>query len=142
MLDTPNPIDVHVGQTVRRIRKAKGVSQEALGDALGLTFQQVQKYENGANRVSASKLFQISRFLDVNVADFFDGLQTDVAPAPTSRQGGRPAQAAPLEERIARLEPKRRRLVEELLGHLLDVDEGAEETGADLQAQLARGGGG
>jgi transcriptional regulator with XRE-family HTH domain len=71
---TPNPIDVHVGARVRIRRKMKGISQEALASKLKLTFQQVQKYERGTNRISASKLYEIARALDVTIADFFDGL--------------------------------------------------------------------
>ena len=60
---SPNPIDLHVGGRIRMRRKVLGVSQERLAEALGLTFQQVQKYERGSNRVSASKLYEIARFL-------------------------------------------------------------------------------
>ena len=70
----PNPVDLHVGGRVRMRRKLLGVSQEHLADSLGLTFQQVQKYERGANRVSASKLYEIARTLQVPVSFFFDGL--------------------------------------------------------------------
>lgn len=70
----PNPIDVHVGSRVRLRRTLLGMSQEKLGEALGLTFQQVQKYERGANRVGASRLFDLSRVLDVPVSFFFDDM--------------------------------------------------------------------
>ncbi len=70
----PNPIDVHVGSRVRLRRMLVGMSQEKLGDMLGLTFQQVQKYEKGANRVGASRLYQISRILGVSVQFFFDDM--------------------------------------------------------------------
>jgi transcriptional regulator with XRE-family HTH domain len=70
----PNPIDVHVGARVRMRRKMKGISQEALAGKLKLTFQQVQKYERGTNRISASKLYEIARALDVTIGDFFEGL--------------------------------------------------------------------
>jgi transcriptional regulator with XRE-family HTH domain len=73
----PNPIDRHVGSRVRMRRMLAGVSQEKLGEALGLTFQQVQKYEKGTNRISASRLQQISKMLGVPVAFFFDGAPTD-----------------------------------------------------------------
>ena len=76
----PNPIDVHVGRRIRERRRQLGLSQEKLADALGLTFQQVQKYERGSNRVSASKLFEVSRTLGVRVSDFFDGIAADAAP--------------------------------------------------------------
>jgi transcriptional regulator with XRE-family HTH domain len=69
----PNPIDKHVGSRVRMRRMMVGMSQEKLGDALGLTFQQVQKYEKGTNRIGASRLQQISNILQVPVSFFFEG---------------------------------------------------------------------
>ncbi len=69
----PNPIDKHVGSRVRMRRMMLGMSQEKLGDALELTFQQVQKYEKGTNRIGASRLQQISHILQVPVAFFFEG---------------------------------------------------------------------
>jgi transcriptional regulator with XRE-family HTH domain len=69
----PNPIDKHVGTRVRMRRMMLGMSQEKLGDALDLTFQQVQKYEKGTNRVGASRLQHISHILQVPVAFFFEG---------------------------------------------------------------------
>lgn len=74
----PNPIDVHVGSRVRLRRTLLGMSQEKLGEAIGLTFQQVQKYERGANRIGASRLFDLSRVLDVPVSFFFDDMPQDV----------------------------------------------------------------
>jgi len=71
---SPNPIDLHVGGRIRMRRKVLGVSQERLAEALGLTFQQVQKYERGSNRVSASKLYEIARALSAPVSYFFEGL--------------------------------------------------------------------
>jgi transcriptional regulator with XRE-family HTH domain len=76
----PNPIDRHVGSRVRMRRMLAGVSQEKLGEALGLTFQQIQKYEKGSNRISASRLQQIAKMLDVPVAFFFDGAPTGDMP--------------------------------------------------------------
>jgi len=70
---TPNPIDLHVGSRVRLRRKFLGKSQDALAGHLDLTFQQVQKYERGLNRISASKLFEVARALQVPVAYFFEG---------------------------------------------------------------------
>jgi len=69
----PNPIDKHVGSRVRMRRMMLGMSQEKLGDALGLTFQQVQKYEKGTNRIGASRLQQIAHILQVPVSFFFEG---------------------------------------------------------------------
>jgi transcriptional regulator with XRE-family HTH domain len=76
---SPNPIDIHVGLQVRLRRKALKISQEKLAGALGLTFQQVQKYERGANRISASKLYEIARALRVSIAWFFEGLSDPAA---------------------------------------------------------------
>jgi transcriptional regulator with XRE-family HTH domain len=75
----PNPVDVHVGARVRLRRTLLGMSQEKLGDAIGLTFQQVQKYERGANRIGSSRLFDLSRVLDVPIEFFFDEMPGDVA---------------------------------------------------------------
>jgi len=68
----PNPIDVHVGGRVRLRRTLLGMSQEKLGEAIGLTFQQVQKYERGANRIGASRLYDLARVLDVPVSFFYE----------------------------------------------------------------------
>jgi transcriptional regulator with XRE-family HTH domain len=70
----PNPIDIHVGARIRLRRQLLKMSQERLGDDLGVTFQQVQKYERGANRVGASRLYRLSRVLEVPVQFFFEGL--------------------------------------------------------------------
>ncbi len=70
----PSPIDVHVGSRIRLRRTLLGMSQERLGEALGLTFQQVQKYERGVNRVGASRLYDLSRVLDVPISFFFDDM--------------------------------------------------------------------
>lgn len=72
--DAPHPVDRQVGLRIRMRRRELGLSQEKLAEALGLTFQQVQKYERAANRVSSSKLFEIARALNTNVTYFFDGL--------------------------------------------------------------------
>lgn len=69
----PNPIDKHVGSRVRMRRMMLNMSQEKLGDALGLTFQQVQKYEKGTNRIGASRVQQIAHILQVPVSFFFEG---------------------------------------------------------------------
>src|SRR6516225_2063372 len=75
----PSPIDVHVGSRIRLRRTLLGMSQERLGEALGLTFQQVQKYERGVNRVGASRLFDLSRVLDVPISFFFDDMPDALA---------------------------------------------------------------
>lgn len=71
---SPNPVDIHVGSRVRIRRKVLKMSQEKLGDSLGVTFQQVQKYERGSNRVGASRLFKMAQVMDVPVQYFFEGL--------------------------------------------------------------------
>jgi transcriptional regulator with XRE-family HTH domain len=73
--DAPDPIDKYVGSRVRARRIGLRKSQTKLGDAIGVTFQQVQKYENGTNRVGASNLFKIASTLDVNVGYFYEGLE-------------------------------------------------------------------
>ncbi len=75
----PSPIDVHVGSRIRLRRTLLGLSQERLGDQIGLTFQQVQKYERGANRVGASRLFDLARVLDVAISYFFEDMPDNVA---------------------------------------------------------------
>lgn len=80
MKKTPDPIDRHVGSRVRMQRVLMKMSQEKLGDALGLTFQQVQKYEKGLNRIGASRLQQISKTLNVPPSFFFEGAPTSSGP--------------------------------------------------------------
>src|SRR5215469_15638566 len=75
----PNPVDKYVGSRVRMRRIMLGMSQEKLGEALGLTFQQIQKYEKGTNRVGASRIQQISEILQVPVSFLFEGGPTAVA---------------------------------------------------------------
>lgn len=75
----PNPVDVHVGGRVRQRRTLMGMSQEKLGEAIGLTFQQVQKYERGANRVGASRLYDLARVLDVPVGYFFSDMPNELS---------------------------------------------------------------
>ncbi|MBI1300445.1 MAG: helix-turn-helix domain-containing protein [Alphaproteobacteria bacterium] len=70
----PDTIDKHVGKQLRNRRTLLGLSQEKLADYVGVTFQQVQKYERGSNRISASRLFSFSKILDVSIDYFYDGL--------------------------------------------------------------------
>ena len=85
----PSPIDVHVGTRLRLRRTLLGMSQERLGEALGLTFQQVQKYERGVNRVGASRLFDLSRVLDVPISFFFDDMPDSLVTAFGGQPSGR-----------------------------------------------------
>ncbi|MDP6803937.1 MAG: helix-turn-helix transcriptional regulator [Rhodospirillales bacterium] len=75
----PNPVDIYVGARLRLRRTLLGISQDKLGQALGLTFQQVQKYERGANRIGSSRLYQLGLILHVPVSYFFDEMPVDVA---------------------------------------------------------------
>jgi len=75
----PNPVDVHVGGRVRLRRTLLGMSQEKLGEAIGLTFQQVQKYERGANRIGASRLWDLSRVLECQISFFFEEMNESTA---------------------------------------------------------------
>lgn len=83
--DGPDPIDRYVGSRVRARRVGLRVSQTKLGEAIGVTFQQVQKYENGANRIGASNLYKISKPLGVDVAYFYEGVES-ISPAPALNQ--------------------------------------------------------
>lgn len=77
--DSPNPIDLYVGSRIRLRRVIVGITQGALADYVGLTFQQIQKYERGANRVGASRLYDIARALDVTVNYFFEEMPDRIA---------------------------------------------------------------
>lgn len=129
----PNPVDVHVGARVRLRRTLLGMSQERLGEALGLTFQQVQKYERGANRVGASRLFDLARALQVPVGFFFDDLPAGLA------DGAPPSAPAPDDDPMQRREtielvrafyriadPMARRRLYELTRSIADAIEGDE----------------
>lgn len=76
-----HPVDVHVGKRIRQRRWMIGITQQQLADSVGIKFQQIQKYETGMNRVSASRLWDISRTLGVEIGFFFDGLETQVPSA-------------------------------------------------------------
>ena len=74
-----HPVDIHVGKRIRHRRWLIGMTQQQLAEKVGIKFQQIQKYETGANRVSASRLWDISDALDVNISFFFEGLQDETA---------------------------------------------------------------
>ncbi len=118
---TPHPVDVHVGLQIATARKAKRLSQSQLGEAIGVTFQQVQKYERGTNRVSASTLFAIMHFLSVPSAYFFDGLSTE------SSGGSEPFNDP--------LSPEIRAFLSSKIG--LEIVEGLCQTPAPLQRAVA-----
>lgn len=116
--DRPNPIDVHVGSRVRLRRNMLGLSQERLGEAIGLTFQQVQKYERGANRIGASRLLELSRVLDVPIAFFYD--ETDPVRAPAIPSGFEESAQEGFDN-----DPLRRRETLELVDAYYDIDNAA-----------------
>ena len=135
----PHPVDVHVGGQVRLRRKLLGMSQEKLAEAIGLTFQQVQKYERGTNRIGASRLFELSRVLNVPVEFFYEGVSKE----PSSRHGpGSPEGAqAPFEADVLtnpesidllrayyRIQPRvRKKLLETMKSIVAEGDEAAEK---------------
>jgi len=126
-----NQIDAHVGSRVRLRRQLMKMSQEKLGDELGVTFQQVQKYERGANRIGASRLYSLANVLDVPINFFFEGL-TGVAAGGVAETGQSPivydfiqsSDGVALAEAFSRIKtPKVRRRVLELVRSLADEDE-------------------
>ena len=112
----PNPVDKYVGSRVRMRRIMLGMSQEKLGEALHLTFQQIQKYEKGANRIGASRLLELSRVLDVPVSFFYD--ETDPVRAPAIPTG---FEEEPQEGFDS--DPMRRRETLELIDAYYDIDD-------------------
>lgn len=135
----PHPVDRHVGRKVCEKRIALGYNQSDLGRALGLTFQQIQKYEKGANRVSASKLWDIARFFGVDVSYFFEGLTARPGMAeegadafvhdfPMTRQSVEIGQLAP------RLNARQQKLVLEMMREMV-----ASSEPVDPAQQAARG---
>lgn len=126
----PNPVDRHVGLRIRMRRKELGVSQERLAEAVGLTFQQIQKYERAANRVSASKLWELSRALNTSIGYFYEGL-TEMADSELPRESMQDFLLTPegleLAASFPRIPtPKLRRKVLELVRALVDAPETVE----------------
>ena len=91
----PSPVDVHVGARVRQRRVLLGMTQTKLGEAFGMSFQQVQKYERGTNRISASRLYDLSRVLDVSIEYFFDEMPPEVAASSQATKGRGKAEKLP-----------------------------------------------
>ncbi len=131
---TPNPTDKHVGSRVRMRRMMLGMSQEKLGESLSLTFQQVQKYEKGTNRIGASRLQQISNILQVPVSFFFEGApnnqgesKTGFADAPSASYVAdflATTDGLTLTRSFMRIQnPKLRRRIVELVEQIADEDE-------------------
>lgn len=110
-----HPVDVKVGENLRRVRKLRGLSQGELGERIGVTFQQMQKYEKGDNRVSASKLWEAMRALDVPLGEFYAGLSIDAGELPP----GPHEELAKLSEGMT---PAKRRLLLKLARELAGDD--------------------
>ncbi len=130
----PHPIDVHVGFRVRLRRNLLGMSQERLGRAIGLTFQQIQKYERGVNRIGASRLFNLCQVLDVPVSFFFEDLSAEAA-----GRGKRRARGLS-EEPAAALEPdllSKRETVELIRAYYQVTDAGLRKRVLGLLKALA-----
>ena len=131
----PNPIDVHVGSRVRLRRTLLGMSQEKLARAVGLTFQQIQKYERGANRIGASRLFQFTRVLDVPVSFFFDDMPSDAG-------HGIPGLAEGPAETFEQGNVARRETLELVRAYYKITDPAVRRRMFDLTKALGRSGGG
>ncbi|NJO22780.1 MAG: helix-turn-helix transcriptional regulator [Sphingomonadales bacterium] len=136
----PNPIDVHVGSRVRLRRMLLGVSQERLGERLGLTFQQIQKYEKGVNRIGASRLFDLAQVLGVPIQFFYDDAPAGESHAPSAAgMAERPAdgyifdflntrEGLELNRAFARIsDPKSRRAILDLVRKLAGDEASAEQ---------------
>ena len=95
----PRPVDVRVGHRVRMRRTLLGMSQTALGDALGLTFQQIQKYERGTNRISASRLYELGQVLDVPVSYFFAEMPAEIGDGRRAQGVSEPVEKNPMLKR-------------------------------------------
>ncbi|MDQ1155027.1 helix-turn-helix domain-containing protein [Brevundimonas sp. SORGH_AS_0993] len=125
-----HPVDRHVGRRVQEKRLGLGLSQSALANAVGVSFQQVQKYEKGTNRVSASKLFDIAEFMKVDIPFFFQGLgsQAEATPglaeeAATFDHDHKPSRTSVEIARLApRLPPRKQKLILEMMRDMLGDD--------------------
>ena len=116
----PNPIDIHVGARLRLRRTLLGLSQEKLGEAVGITFQQLQKYERGSNRISASRLFNLSQVLDVPVSYFFEDLSLSERQKPIATMA-----ESPLPTETEEFETMARRETLELVRAYYRIDDSA-----------------
>lgn len=132
----PNPIDVHVGARVRLRRTLLGLSQEKLGDAIGLTFQQVQKYERGANHIGASRLFDLSRVLDVPISFFYEDMNDDVREQSPGQLHARNEEPLSYESDADPL--TKRESIQLIRNYYRISDEGARRGLFDLASSLAK----
>ncbi len=136
--ERPHPVDIHVGGRVRLRRTMLGMSQEKLGEAIGLTFQQVQKYERGTNRIGSSRLFELSRVLEVPITFFFDEMPPEVAGKARKGRPGLAERAGPAYE----TETLARRETLELMRNYYQVgDESVRKRMFELVKSLAKASG-
>lgn len=140
---TPHPVDRHVGAQVARRRLSLKLTQSDLARALGLTFQQIQKYERGANRISASKLWDIARFLDVEIGSFFAGIETGLDRTALDRLAvpdDAPATRNTIEisRRVTALSTRQQRLILRLVEMLLGTGEAEPSASVDRPAGRRR----
>lgn len=146
----PNPVDVHVGTRVRYRRMIVGMSQEKLGEKMNLTFQQIQKYEKGTNRIGASRLFQLSKILDVPVGYFFEDAFANASPTHAMQGLHEPEQEGylldflnsreglDLNKAFAKIQdPKVRRRVIDLVRALSEEKPDVKEVQAAIENDLA-----
>lgn len=122
-----HPIDAHVGIRIRDRRVQLGITQECLGKSIGITFQQIQKYERAANRVSASKLLQISERLDVPVSFLFDGYDGEISPensVPLNKSmiGSGSKRSLKMARLFEKLSKREQRAILEMMNHLTKED--------------------
>ena len=116
-----HPVDVHVGKRVRHRRWMVGMTQQQLGDIVGIKFQQIQKYETGANRVSAGRILEIARKLGVDVGYFFEGLSDDDDPGLPLEHGGRQRAAIELVRKFGQIkDPEVRAAIAGLVKTIVD----------------------
>ncbi len=135
--DFPNPIDVHVGHRIRQRRALRGLSQEKVAEALGLTFQQVQKYERGTNRVGSSRLYDLTRILGVPISYFFEEMEASVAAKSPSRVMGVPV--SKMQEPFAKPDPLAKRETLELMrAYYTIADPGVRRRMFNLVKALAK----
>lgn len=120
----PHQVDINVGRRLAERRQALGYNQSQLARSIGLTFQQIQKYEKASNRVSASKLWEMAQFLDVDVAYFFENLTSD---RDVETVGKPPLEVRELSRLAAGLSPKAQRLMLDLVRHITVTE---KQTGA------------
>lgn len=122
MISRSRRIDQHVGERIRLRRTELGLTQEQLANALDVSYQQIQKYETGANRISAGRIFEIARKLDVDISYFFDGLsQDDEGAAAPLEHGGRQRSAIELVRKFAQIkDPEVRAAIAGLVKTIVD----------------------